>query len=123
MHPVRLRRFLRRASAFGTLAALIALISVSLTQCRMVNVDDSVSGAGVLTRSAAQCITECNRVANNLIREESEFHVRQVHQCNDDPVCLGNEEVRHVQAVERIQAGRRACQEGCHHQGGGGGGR
>jgi hypothetical protein len=123
MHLVRPRRFLRRVSIFGTLAALVALTSVSLTQCRMVNVGDSASGMGFENVSTAQCITNCNKTANDAIRAESDLHVRNVRNCNSDPICLDNEEARHEAAVNSIQAARNACVEGCHHQGGGAGGR
>jgi hypothetical protein len=110
-------------SIYGTLAALVALTSVSLTQCRMVNVGDSASGIGFENASTGQCIANCNKTANDAIRAESDLHVRNVRACNDDPTCLANEEARHEAAVNSIQAARLACQDGCHHQGGGAGGR
>ena len=123
MHPVRPRRFLRRASAYGVLAALIALVAISLSQCRMVNVDDSASGIGFATRDAGRCITDCNRTYNDSIRVESDRHVAAVRACSGVRSCLEAEELFHETAVNRIQAGRRDCQENCHHQGGGSGGR
>ena len=123
MHPVRHRHILRKVSAYGTLAASIALVAVSLSQCRMVGVDDSVEGIGFASREAGQCIADCNHAYNDSIRAESERHVDAVHACNHSASCLNGEEARHVAAVHRIQDGRHNCHENCHHQGGGGGGR
>ena len=124
MHPVSPRRFLRRVSTYGTLAALLALVTVSLSQCRMVNVDDSTTSIGTFaSREAGQCVADCNKTANDAIRDESRVHVANVRACNGNPTCLQNEEARHTAAVAQIQAARRACVESCHHQGGGLGGR
>jgi hypothetical protein len=123
MRSVRGRRFLRRWFTYGTLAALVALVSVSLTQCRMVNVDDSATGIGFESRATGQCVADCNRTANDAIREESDFHVSQVRACHGNSACLQNESERHVAAVQSIQDAREACKANCHHQGGGSGGR
>ena len=123
MHPVRPRRFLRRLSAYGMFAALIALVAVSLSQCRMVNVDDSAGDIGFASREAGQCIADCNHAYNDSIRAESDRHVAAVRACRGNRPCLEGEELFHQTAVHRIQDGRHDCHENCHHQGGGHGGR
>jgi len=123
MALVQGRRFLRSVSIYGTFAALVALVSISLTQCRMVNVDDSSAGIGFESRATGQCIADCNRTANDAIREESDLHVRNVRSCHGDRACSELESARHVAAVQGIQDAREACKDGCHHQGGGSGGR
>jgi hypothetical protein len=57
------------------------------------------------------------------MRVESDRHVAAVQACGDDPVCKALEEITHENAVDRIQTGRKNCQDRCHHQGGGKGGR
>jgi len=123
MHPVRARRLLRRVSVYGALVALLALVAVSLSQCRMVNVGDSATGLTFDSREGGNCIAECNRVANDAIRAESERHVSAVHSCHGNRSCLENEEHVHRDNVQRIQDTRHDCHENCHHQGGGRGGR
>ena len=122
MHPVRPRRFLRRVSVYGTFVALLALVAVSLSQCQMVSVGDSATGLDFNSREGGQCIAQCNQVANDAIRAESDLHVRNVRACAGNSTCLANDEARHEAAVNAIQAARTTCQANCHHQGGGSGG-
>ena len=114
-------RSLRRAVGAALFFLLIAL-ACSLTQCRMVG-DDLVGPR--LSRGAddaGTCATECARVYNEVIREESVRHVQAVHDCAGDEACLAAEEARHEAEVERIQAARADCQNQCHDQGKGRGG-
>ncbi len=46
-----------------------------------------------------------------------------VKSCAGDSICLALEDIRHEQAVTRIQTARQDCINSCHHQGGGTGGR
>jgi len=46
-----------------------------------------------------------------------------VKACGSDAACLAAEDARHDAAVAAIQAQRKTCQNNCHHQGGGTGGR
>ncbi len=86
-------------------------------------VTDNLTRARVGTANANSCIRECARIANEAIRVESDLHVANVHACGSDPLCLANEDARHEAAVAAIQAKRKICQNACHHQGGGQGGR
>ena len=90
-----------------------------LAQCR--SVTDSVFGRNTVTAQAQSCINECAKAANEQMRIESELHVANVQACNGDPTCLANEDARHEAAVASIQDARKACQAGCHQQGGGSG--
>jgi len=99
---------------------LAGLMAVLLTQCRAV--DDNVLGVRLARVEAARCIRQCAEVYNDSIRVESDLHVGLAQACGSDTVCLALEDIRHLSAVDRIQAGRKVCQNNCHHQGGGQGG-
>ena len=113
----------RRALAVLTTGITLTL-ALTLAQCRPVA--DNVTGVEFGARSsdnASNCITVCAKAYGDSMRVESDLHVANVKACAGDGTCLAVEETRFEQAVQRIQAGRRACQNGCHHQGGGEGGR
>jgi len=104
--------------------ALIAVAAVALaaTLATCKSVTDNVFSPRPAT-SAANCLSECARAANDAMRVESDLHTDIVHECKGDSLCLANEAARHQAAVDAIQAGRKRCQDNCHHQGGGSGGR
>jgi hypothetical protein len=105
--------------------ALFAVAAVTLVAtidtCR--SVADNVLAARRGTQETANCVSECAHAANDAIRAESDLHVQNVHACAGDSACLAQEEARHDAAVDAIQGQRKACQDGCRHQGGGAGGR
>jgi hypothetical protein len=103
------------------LGVLIA-IGVTLTQCKMVT--DELSGVRMSqTESVKSCLANCMMQYNALIRVESELHVVNIKACGTDAVCIATEDARHDAAVAVIQTARTTCQDGCHHQGAGSGGR
>ena len=108
--------------ATAALLALLIGLAATLTQCNMVT--DVLTGTRVAGPEAAtNCVAVCAHAYNDSIRVESELHVANVHACTGNPRCLSGEGTRHETAVIRIQLGRQACQNRCHHQGGGIGGR
>jgi hypothetical protein len=110
-------RLPHRATRFLLLFGVI-LISAATTQCKMVT--DSAVRPQVEPSGAGACIKACADEANEAIRIESELHVKNVKACSDNS-CKSAEARRHEAAVQAIQARRKACQNGCHHQGGGNG--
>ena len=109
-----------RARRLLFVVCAVVLVAVT-TQCRMVT--DNLTRARVGPAKASSCVAECARVANEATRVESDLHVANVHACGTNQACLDNEEKRHEAAVAAIQAKRKICQNACHHQGGGSGGR
>lgn len=103
------------------LVAGAALLVAATTQCR--SVTDSITRARVGSLNAGACVSACAHAANEAMKQESKLHVNNVKACGSDPVCKANEEARHEAAVAAIQEQRKLCQNGCHHQGGGKGGR
>lgn len=110
--PHRMRQYL--------LLGAIILMAALVTQCRMVT--DSVVRPQVDVSGAGNCISACNKSANEAMRAESRRHVANVKSCRSKE-CKQAEARRHVAAVQQIQDQRQTCKAGCHHQGGGKGGR
>ena len=114
----------------GIRALLMTVAGIGLalvvTQCRMVG--DGVLGpasglSGSDSNQSLNCISFCAREYADSNKVESQLHTSNVHACGSDPVCATLEDIRHTAAVVRISNGRIACMDGCHHQGGGTGGR
>ena len=112
-----------RLSIHLALVAFSVAAMVVLTQCKLTS--DRVTGIDNRANQAAhgQCVSNCAHEANTLMSAENDLHQANVAACAGDPTCLANEEARHEAAVNAIQAGRKACMDGCHQQGGGQGGR
>jgi hypothetical protein len=110
------RHRFRRTVLLATLALAAGLL---LAQCR--SVTDSVFGRNSAAAQAESCFNDCAKAANAQMRAESDLHTANVKACSGDPTCLANEQARHDAAVAAIQANRKACQAGCHHQGSGSG--
>jgi malic enzyme len=108
-----------RASRILLLAGVIVM-AAALTQCKMVT--DSATRPQVDPNGAGNCISACAHQANDMMREESDLHVANVKACTTTE-CKQAEADRHTAAVKAIQDFRKSCQDGCHNQGGGKGGR
>jgi hypothetical protein len=107
----------RRVLLLATLSVAAGLL---LAQCRSVT-DNVLGSRNSITSQAQSCINACAKAANDQLRIESDLHTANVQACNGDPVCLQSEAGRHEAAVAAIQDARKACQAGCHQQGGGSG--
>jgi len=110
-----------RAVLATSAAVMLALV---LAQCRPIV--DNVLGIKAETtaaRGASTCVTVCAKAYNDSIGAETTIHVQNAKSCAGDSICLALEEIRHEAAVTRIQTARQDCINGCHHQGGGTGGR
>ncbi|MBI1799071.1 MAG: hypothetical protein HYR73_05240 [Candidatus Eisenbacteria bacterium] len=100
------------------------LLAMTLVECRPV-VDNvlGVKYGAQPARGAGDCISTCARAYGDSMKVESDLHVTNVKACASDSVCLALEDIRFEAAVARIRTGRQNCQNNCHHQGGGQGGR
>jgi hypothetical protein len=98
----------------------VATVALAATLVTCKSVTDNALAPREPATLAANCISECAHAANDAMRDESELHVANEHACDKgDPKCHQAEAVRHQAAVDRIQDQRKACQNNCHHQGGG----
>ena len=118
MNPALPPRWPRSAVILAASFVLVGALAFTLTQCRPVN-DEIVKPRAA---NAGNCISECAHAFADSVQAESAVHVSNVHACAGDTTCLANEETRHEAAVAEIDAGRQACQDRCHQQGGGSGG-
>ncbi|HET7225959.1 MAG TPA: hypothetical protein VFK69_09640 [Candidatus Eisenbacteria bacterium] len=119
MHLAANNRRLRRGIALLALGMLLAGVAMTLSQCKMV--DERLTGVTLARNKPGDCVSACSQAYNDSLRVESALHVSNIQACGADDVCKAMEELRHEQAVDRIQSGRRQCQQDCHHQGSGSG--
>ncbi len=106
------------------LMAAAAALTMLLSQCRMVT-DSIAPVAGVSLAASAKtqdCLNNCQAQSNAAKDAEQKLHQANVKACKNDPVCLANEDARHMAAMDAINAARNACMDACHHQGSGTGG-
>ena len=104
------------------------LFAMALTQCR--SVTDNVLAVGTTAADRddregnhGRCIEKCAEAAEDSLEAEDDLHEHNVHACRGDKVCREAEHARHKAAEARIREFRKKCQNNCHHQGGGHGGR
>ena len=103
-----------------------ALLTVLLSQCRMVEDRLTSPQVGLALEhpdNHGNCISQCAHAYADSIQTETALHVSILHACGDDQTCVDNENARFAAVQARIAQGRIACFDGCHHQGGGAGGR
>ena len=141
----------RPLAAVIAVAALSAVTMVGLSQCINVkdNITGVERGAvDFRGGGASDCFRECRDRYADSLEAENELHEENMDDCRDaaqpaddwtdagndkgkgkgrgkdkhkDRDCLARERERHQDALDRIRDGRRECQAGCHHQGGGSG--
>lgn len=111
---------LRRAVAFAALAALLGLVSLTLSQCTMVG--DSVTGVSLDRNGPTSCVKQCNDFYKGEFDREQKLHATNVEICQalDQPArgeCLVAEDARHTAAQAALGAAKIECQNNCHRQG------
>lgn len=117
----------RRRSTIALLIVGGALLTLVLNQCRMV--EDRVTAPVTVgphqqrPDNHGNCISECARAFADSNRVESDLHVANVQACGDDQACVDTENARYEAVKARLANDRKDCFDGCHHQGGGAGGR
>ncbi len=117
----------RRGSRIALLVVGTALLTLVLNQCRMV--EDRITAPVTVgphqqrPDNHGNCISECARAFADSNRVESDLHEANVHACGGDQACVDTENARYEAVKSRIANDRKACFDGCHHQGGGAGGR
>ena len=119
-----------RGPRLALLAGLIVL-AATLTQCRMVT--DAVTrpdtAADIAGRDkdkekgGSKCFKKCLKEMFKALDEEEERHEENLDDCGRNKACKRAEIERYKEAIKQIIADRKKCQEECHHQGGGRGGR
>lgn len=114
-----------RSLRIALLVVAAAAMTLLLSQCRMVS--DAVVGPGAAVSAQARQPQDCMRACQDAFKTgqdaEQALHKANVKACNSDSTCLANEEARHEAAMTQLSVDRKNCLDGCHHQGGGTGGR
>lgn len=113
---------LRRAVTFAVLAALLGLVSLTLSQCTMVG--DSLTGVTIDGVGPTSCVKQCNDLYAILYKLEQKKHDTNVETCQNLPQpyksdCLNAETTRHEAAKAQLSQGKIDCQNNCHRQGSG----
>lgn len=112
---------LRRAVVFAALAALLGVVSLTLSQCTMVG--DNLTGVGLTASGPTTCVKHCNDLYDLLYKLEQKRHAAEKAVCmsiadnqlkND---CLQAESTRHSARMTELSNGKNACQDACHRQG------
>jgi hypothetical protein len=73
MHLARYIERLRRGSVLVVLGVVVAVIALSVTQCRMVG--DQLTGVSVSPTCARSCLQKCDKVWDDSTRVERQLHL------------------------------------------------
>jgi len=112
---------LRRAIAYAVLAALLGVVSLTLSQCTMVG--DNLTGVSLSRSAPTSCIKTCNDLYDLLYKLERKKHAAENDLCQLLPAgqakndCLQVESARHTAAKDQLTDDKVACHNNCHHQG------
>jgi len=109
---------LRSAVAYAALAALLGVVSFTLSQCTMVG--DNVTG--VRQFHSTTCGHACAHQKNIDLQNELKDFKEAQDLCKTGPLadreqCLNDASAQHEANVAAIQAAYDACQAACHRQG------
>ena len=102
-------------------AIAVAAAAATLVTCK--SVTDSVLAPREPAELAANCVSKCKHDADDDDRDEDDRHNAIANSCKGDTGCLQRESERHKDAKDHDNKKRKKCQDDCHHQGGGKGGR
>ena len=114
---------LRRAVAYAALAALLGVVSLTLSQCTMVG--DSLTGVDLKRVGPTTCIKQCNDLFALLYKLEQKRHIAEQGQCQlldggaAKAACLAAEDAVHQANKAQLAADKTACQNNCYHEGAG----
>ena len=106
---------LRRAVVYATLATLLGVVSLTLSQCTLVG--DSLTGVELNRGRPTTCIKQCNDLYKILFNQEQKLFLQNKEACNGDADCLAAEQARHTAAMASLGQAKVDCQNGCHSQG------
>lgn len=103
-----------------TLAALLGISTIALSQCRMVSdtVTGVKTGAGTLS-GRSNCSRQCNDSFEAAIRAEQARHRAALRACGHDSSCRYDEDRLNDRIEDQISDARKACKKGCYNEGGG----
>ena len=111
----------RRAVAYVAMGALLAVASLTLSQCTQVG--DNLVGVDLSHGRGHghhfSCKEDCDKDYKKLVRQENKLHKSNLKACRHDDDCIDAEKARHKAALYALQKQNQACKATCHKQGGG----
>jgi len=112
---------LRRAAVYVALLMLLGVISLTVTQCRIVG--DNATGVRIYKSNPNSCIADCQSTFQSDHDAEQKLHQTNVENCqalspSDRGPCLVAEDARHSARMDEIGQAKLDCINGCHQQGG-----
>ena len=108
---------LRRAVVYASLATLLGVVALTLSQCTMVG--DNLTGVGLSKTAPTDCFGLCKYDEWILQKAEHKYYLANLKACGTDQACIDAETARHEAEVLRLRAARFACRAGCHRSGDG----
>src|SRR5438093_634347 len=108
---------LRRAVAFAALAALLGIVSLTLSQCTQVG--DNLTGVGLISNKSTSCKEQCDKTYQSAVNSENSLHRKNLDRCHGDQSCIDSENNRHNAVLAQLASNLAACKANCHKQGGG----
>ena len=113
---------LRRAAASVALLVALGIVSLTVTQCRIVG--DKTTGVQLFRGQPTTCIKQCNDTYKIRYDQEQKLHATNVENCQALPqpgrgACLASEDARHTARMAELGQAKIDCRNNCHHQGGG----
>jgi hypothetical protein len=112
---------IRRAVVYASLATLLGVVSLTLSQCTMVG--DNLTGVGLNRATPTRCTKVCSDAYQILHEQEQKLHKTNQELCQAlEPEslkgpCLVAEDARHTAKMADLIAGQDACDAACHSQG------
>lgn len=113
----------RRAAACTALAALLGLLSLTLTQCTTAG--DGLTGVTLDRSVPTSCVRQCQDLYAALFDLEQKRHATEVESCLAIDVdqlkkdCLQAESARHSVAMDHLAADKVDCLDNCNRPGSG----
>jgi hypothetical protein len=106
------------------MAAALGLVTVTLSQCRLVN--DSVTGVDLVSgrlSNRSTCKKACDETFKAQAKAEEDRFKDAKRACGSDKDCKKAVEDDHKNREDGLRDDREKCKKGCYNEGGGQGGR
>ena len=113
---------LRRAAAYTALVVALGIVSLTLTQCRIVG--DNATGVRLFKGQPTTCIKKCNDDFKVLYDQEQKLNDTNKEYCQTlsqpaKDACLADNLARHTARMAELGQAKIDCQNNCHNQGAG----
>jgi hypothetical protein len=112
------RNRIRRAVVYASLATLLGVVSLTLSQCTMVG--DNLTGVDLNRGRPTTCIKQCNDLYALLYDQEQKLYNTNKEACQplpqpDKDACLAAALAQHQANQDQLGIDKVACQTSCTH--------